>query len=440
MRDSSAIQPMLSDQAPPAADKRWTPRDRRNVSLTAVGEGTWGFAYFLTMPATVLTALLTSHGAGERMIGGITAAETACSILPQVLGVYLFYSKRRRKAQLVAWHIYAAIPFIFGIGLVSLLSDRLGPVATRWLALGSYAMFQLAIGVIMAVWMDWLAHLYATRIRGMAMGITFGAAALAGILGSRAAGRIIGEQPTPEVFAGLYMAAGVLSVVSILIFAFVDDPARTDPTDSSRPVTSELLRRFRQSLGDHNFRSFLIGRMLATFGFCMLPFIYRYYTSAQGGGLTPGFVVAAGAALPVGTAVAHLVLGRLGDRFGHRLGVLLGISVQTLTLVVLLTTSGPVSCYGAYLLAGFCSAAGFLSHYNLMFETCPHDHRLAHITVGNLVMSPVNIAAPLLAGVLAKETGLAGLFAVSLGFSVVALTWFVLRVKEPRQIVAFPLS
>jgi MFS family permease len=93
-----------------------------------------------------------------------------------------------------------------------------------------------------------------------------------------------------------------------------------------------------------------------------------------------------------------------------------------------------VLCVAAFAGMGICGGVSVVSHSNMLFETCPHDHRLAHITVGNLVMSAPLIAAPLLAGVLAAQLGLAALFRVCLAISLAAAAWILLRVREPRDL------
>ena len=74
-----------------------------------------------------------------------------------------------------------------------------------------------------------------------------------------------------------------------------------------------------------------------------------------------------------------------------------------------------------------------LSHANIVLETCPHDHRVAHISVGNLVIGSAAATLPLVAGVVVAQWGTMALFAGSAMFSVLALLWFVFLVKEPRD-------
>jgi MFS family permease len=144
--------------------------------------------------------------------------------------------------------------------------------------------------------------------------------------------------------------------------------------------------------------------------------------------------------MTLGYAVSSFVLGRWGDKRGHRVGMLVGVSCQVAALAVVLASSGTVSCVLVYAATGIARGASMVSGYNMMFETCPHDSRMAHITVGNLFLSAANIGSPLLAGLAASHLGLTPLFSVCLGFSVVAFLWFVLRVREPRTLPVYAAS
>jgi MFS family permease len=70
----------------------------------------------------------------------------------------------------------------------------------------------------------------------------------------------------------------------------------------------------------------------------------------------------------------------------------------------------------------------------MLLETCPHDHRLAHITVGNLVLSVPLVLSPFLAGVAAEHFGIRPVFMTCLVFSILAFIWCLLKVKEPRYV------
>ena len=409
------------------------PSDRKNTVFNALGESIWGFQAALVAPATVLTVMLRDYGAGERMIGSIAAVESGAALLPQIIGIYLFTSHARRKMNLVLWHVLLMAPAMLAIALLTHFSDRIPPAVLRLAIIGCFGWFQFFMGIIVAVWMDWLAHLFAPAIRGTVFGISWCASAVAGTGSGLLAGYILKVYPH-AAYTYLYLAAGVLVAVCMGSFAMIRDPAADQPDDRPRVTTADLLDSFRLSLLDRNFRAFIIGRVLTVAGFCIGPFIAIYYTSAAGGGLSNNAVVSFGAAMTVGMAVGNLGLGRLGDSCGHRIGILLGAAVQVAALIVMLVSAGRLSCMLAYFGAGLVGASGFLSHVNMLYETCPHDSRIAHITVANFLMGVTMIVCPIASGFAAAQWGLPTLFAICLAISVCAFVWLLLRLREPREL------
>jgi MFS family permease len=193
-----------------------------------------------------------------------------------------------------------------------------------------------------------------------------------------------------------------------------------------------IVSKFIRSLQDSNFRYFLGARLLTVLGFSMVPLVAVFFCRPEGGGVNPGTLVSCGAAITVGLAAGNLGLGYLGDHRGHRVGLLVGIICQMVALSVLLMIPGIWGCLIFYFFAGISNASGWVSHYNLLFETCPHDHLGAHITIGNLALGGVGILAPLLAGLIAETFGLRPLFALSLAISAGAFLWLWVLVRDPR--------
>lgn len=409
-------------------------RDRHNAGCNIAGEFLWGLQAACVAPMTVLTLLLRHYGAGERMLGALTSIESGLIVLPQVLGLYLFRSLRARKRRIILWHLWLPIPMILLMGLFVLTLDGRAPAAVlRWLLLGTYAAFIASVGMIIGVWMDWLAHLFHTGIRGTVMGLTFFAASAGGALGGTLAGRLLSLAPEPHTYGLLYLGAGTLAIISICLFGLVNDPADDADATETRFSRSQILNRFRHSLSDTRFRQFLVGRLLAAGGFCIVPFVALHYQSPAGGGLAVGTLVSCGVAATVAAALANIILGYLGDRWGHRFGILAGAAAQIVALTLLLTGQGLGACLLTYAAVGICGGVGTVSHNNMLFETCPHDHRIAHITVGNLVMAGPLMVTPLLAGWLAEAQGLRVLFFASLALSVLAAAWVLFVVRDPRD-------
>jgi MFS family permease len=411
----------------------FTPDERRNTALNAVGEALWGFQTALVATATVFTVLVSQFGASPRLIGAIPAVEGTLIVLPQIVGMTLLSRASTRRRNLVIWHLAVPIPALFAMGILLLSPARENAALMRIALFVGFAAFVAGIGAIVSVWIDWLADLFRMAIRGTAIGIAFGASALSGTAGGLLAGAVLNRWPHLGAYAALYLAAGTIAALSFVCFALLRDPAEGKPDTSVAPSPRETWRRFRLSLGDRNFGRYLIGRGLMAAGFAVTPFIAIHFQSPAGGALTDGTVVAAGAGMAVGSAIGNLGFGWLGDRFGHRVGVIAGACMQALTLAILLTGAGLWNCVLCYFCTGVCVSSAFVSHSNLLYETCPHDHRVSHITLGNMVLSVPMMLGGLLAGQIAHAWGLRPVFGLCLVLSLGAAAWLLLAVREPRD-------
>lgn len=407
------------------------PREWRNALLNAAGESLFGFKFWLVPSSTVLTLLLTRYGASERMLGAIVSIETACSLLPQLLGAYIFRSRRRLKQHLIIWHIVAMLPFLLLMGLLTFRADRLDPTLYCWLMLACHGGYWLAIGIVVAAWMDFVAHIFPAPVRGTAMGMASFGSAMAGTAAGLLAGWLILRNPGPEVFAWMYAAAWLIGTGSMFLWIPVEDAGAEGAGDMPTPTWAELKDCFRSSFHEPNFQALMVGRLLGVLGFCIAPFVARNYSAPAGGGLADSVIVSCGAAATLGGAIGGLTIGRIGDHKGHRSGMLIGMALQCITLLTLLFGHGLAGCILSFACMGLAGGCG-ISFSNLVYETCRHPNRMAHIALTNLAVGIVMAFAPLAGGLAAAQWGLHSLFAASLALSLCALLWFALAFHDPR--------
>ena len=408
-------------------------RSLHNTLLNFFGETLWGLKVGVIAPATVLTVLLLEHGASKQMIGAIDAIGMCLALLPQSFGVYIFHQRKKRKVRLVVWHIVALQPFLIIMGILTLYAGKLGNSVYCWGLLVAYAFFSFNVGVMVASWVSFLAGIFRKEIRGMAMGLAFFGSFLANAGGALLAGWLIKKYPGSDTLGWLYIASGLAGMAIINCWLFIDDDVADEKIDPP-PNFQQFLSRFKHSLREKNFRNFLVGRILATSGFCVLSFFTVYFKSSAGGSLSNGFIVQAMAVMTLATAVTSPLLGRLGDKSGHRLPILIGALGQVFTFLIILFVPGKAGCLIAFAIAGCCTSCSLVSHCNLILETCPHDCHTTHVSVANLVVGIPLGVTPLFAGWIAEHFGTRNLFVVCLIVSFGALAWLYFKVKDPRTI------
>jgi MFS family permease len=408
-------------------------RDQRhNATCNVVGEALWGFQGAMVLSSTVLTVLLTKFGAARTTLGLIPMLEGA-TLLLQLIGVYLFRCHRTRKWRIVLWHYFGMIPFLGLLGLAIFGRAHFAPPVLVVVLLLCWVLFCGAVGVAGAAWQDWVAHLFEARFRGTVTGLAWGFSSLAGVAGTLCAGALLRRYPQTDTYGWLYIAAMVVATLSITVFAVVRDPAEHQDSVPGASLP-QILAAARQSLADANFRAILVGRSLAAAGFCIGPFIAVHYLSSAGGALPEATIISLGAAQTAGATVTCILFGRLGDRLGHRFGVLAGTVFQVASLVSLLLIPKATGCLMAYLFAGCVGGILIVSYTNLVIDSCPHGVRSAHLVVGNLVVGLVLLLAPLVSSQIAEHRGIPTLVVFSLVVSLGSVLWIAVRVREPRRV------
>lgn len=411
--------------------KTMTPQERHNAICNITGETLWGFQVAMIMPTTVLTVLLTQLGASKATVGLIPSLE-GLGMLLSVAGIYLFRSHKKRKFRIILFHYLILVPCLTAMGLAAVAHDFIPRDLLKILLIGIWALFMSGCGMIGPAWMDWIANLFRREIRGTITGASWGCSSLAGIAGALTAGWALHGNQDIHTFGWLYLSAAVFAALSITVFLAIRDPAQDLAVDRA-PGWCEMLAATRESLSDRPFRGILVGRCLGLAGFCIGPFIALHYISPTGGGLTDSLVVSLGSAQTIGAAICCMLFGRIGDRIGHRFGLLMGIIFQICSLLSVLLVPGPVGCFLAMLFSGGVGGTLLISYLNLVIESCPHQVRAAHLMIGNMVVGVAGLLFPLVGAGIAVHAGIPILMKVSLALSVMALVWNIYKMKDPRN-------
>lgn len=422
-----------------------------NRLCNAAGEGLWGMLSGLITTATVLPALLLQLKASDFEKGVLTSFELVGFLLPGLLGVYMLADLKRYKQYLVWYHIYICCPLLVAIGLLVQFSPGLPGGLVRWGVLVGFGLFSASVGFIAPTWFHWLAALFPIKSRGesLSYAVVFSALSSAGatFLASEVLeGKYIpylrdNPLPYPLNFGLLFYGAAALGVISMVCFILVREPGPIPPSGVQKDWR-DIFGKIRMSLTEPNFRRFLIGRIAEYIAITFFGFFGYYFMSAEGGGLSEGEVTLYGGVMPIMTAVFGLIAGRIGDRFGHKLGKVIGMfwMVAAFGLILAVPTGwGPfgMACWAMaiFALRGMFFGSMF-SGFNFIFESCPHGSLAVHMTACNVVVSVFAAATGLLAGGWIEQFGHRPVYWAGLAISIFSMLWLMIMVKDPRQIQA----
>jgi len=396
-------------------------------------EGLFGVGLGFVAVVTVLPLLLKSLGASDFEVGLAGSIGTAGWGMLQPVSMLLFGGRRKTNRFLVPWSFSFVVPTYLGMAAAVYFLAPRQPRLCAMLLLTLLAIRVFGGGATTPFWFDWQAAIFRRDIRGRVIGMMAGASAMGFSVGAYAAGMAQGRFRFPLNYSVLFVVAVAFFAAGLGVYALVSQPDSADV--AVRPLKPrELFTRFGHSLKNASFRSYTIGRVFLALGSGAAAFYAVYFNSAEGGGLGVDTVVKLGMFIAIPQVAASYVLGRLGDRVGHKSGVVIGASAQLASIAAAFLGRGSVACVLAFVFLGISGSAAWVSHLNFLVETCPHDSRVAHITLSNMILQPLFFLVPVGTGWMMQHlahraTGI-GLTLIP---TVLGVAWLAFVLREPRD-------
>jgi len=408
------------------------PEERANALKFAACDGSHGIGMGFVALGTVLPLLFGQLGADKVRIGLLGTVGMAGFIIGQPLGLVLLGRRRRNKGFFIRWVLggWTGMHAVMAAGLAYLAVDR--PELCQWMILALYAVVTFGDGMILPLWIDWQGSMFAQGSRGRAMGMIAGAWALGNGLGSLAAGTVQKGLAFPLNYTSLFALAACMFAFSTTFLWRLREPEWiAAPGETLR--FRDLRGFVASSLRDRNFRRYMVSRMLLGMGGAGAAFFAVHFKATEGGSVGAASIIRLGALTAASQFIASNCLGRLGDRMGHKIALLLGAGAQLGALAVAYLAQGPFACGMSFFLIGTAWSAGWVSHNNMLFETCPHGHRASHIALSNTLLGPFVMLSPLALGWLMKGWGMGAGIGLCLVPTALGILWLVLLVREPRR-------
>jgi MFS family permease len=408
-------------------------QERANAFRCAACDGTHGSGMGLVAALTVLPLLMNRLGAGKVELGLLAAVATAGFVVGQPFGVLLLGRRRRTKRFFIRWVLSLWVPVHLAMAGAIWFLSRSHPSLCRHAVLLLFAVVAVGDGLAVPVWVEWQSSLFRRESRGRAIGLIAGAWALGSGLGSLGGGKLQASFGFPFSYTLLFLLASVLFAASLSFMRRVQEPEWFAAGGPSVRV-EQMLRFVGESLRDGNFRSYLVSRMLLALGGGAAAFYAVHFQSAEGGGLGTGTVIALGSLTALAQATSSWLLGHVGDRIGHKAGVAVGSLAQVAAIAVAYVGQGAWACAACFALLGLSWSAGWVSHVNMLLETCPHDSRVAHLALSNSIVGVFWAVVPLATGWLMERVGVRPGMGITMAPAVLGVLWLALAVREPRSV------
>lgn len=378
---------------------------------------------------TIIPAFAAHLGAPNLVIGAIPSLMAVGWLLPSLFVAGHTESLSRKLPFVLRYTVWERVPFAV-LGLVALVVAGRAPGLALGLLLALLLIMTAVGGVLMPAWMDIVGRTIPTGLRGRFFGIAHLAASAGGLVASLVTAYVLAALAPPASYGVCFLAGALLLGLSYLALARVREPAAAA---ASPPVAlrtylgriPDLLRR------DRNLAWFLAARTVGVAGTMASGFYTVFALRVHG---APDWRIGLfTTALLAGQAVGTMVLGWLADRAGHRLALLAGFVASVAGNLVALAASSLETLTLVFALSGFHLAAIGVSARTVLLEFAPTvGERPTYLGLGNTVLAPVTLGAPLAAGVMADTWGFDAIFATAAALGVLALA-LTLRVRDPRR-------
>jgi MFS family permease len=406
---------------------------RHNLAALGADYGLFVVGLAFASQSTILPAFAAYLGAPNVVIGAIPAVMTLGWFMPSLFAAGHTETLERKLPFVVRHTVWERAPFVVLALAAFFLADR-APALTLGVMLLMLLVVTGVGGVLMPAWMDVIARAIPMKLRGRFFGFANVAASAGGLAASVVTASILATVPAPASYGLCFVGASVCLALSFAALVVVREPAST----SSAPAVPlrEYLARIPSLLGrDPNLTWYLTARAFAVVGSVGGGFytVYAFRAwdapAAQAGVFTT--------LLFVGQMVGNAALGWLADRHGHRLVIILGLGA-TLAGNLMAIAAPTLGAFGVvFVMMGIQIAAMNVSNLNVMLEFAPApSEQPTYVGLGTTLVAPIAFGAPLAAGLLADAFGFLAVFLVAAVAVSVALALLIVRVRDPRAMVA----
>jgi len=307
------------------------------------------------------------------------------------------------------------------------------------------ATFALSGGLTGLAFMDILGKTVPSRLRGRFFATRLFLGGILGLLASLVVRYVLSgavDLPFPTNYALLFLLSGIGVGLSMTAYCFVREP----PENNMQPqvgVLDQLRRASSLPRKNHDFRNFVLARVLLTVAGTASPFYFIYAQEEFG---LPEYMIGTYLLIStVATIASTYFWGIISDRIGNRavlrvvctLGAvspLISLAATPLVAQVGQGTRLPSLLFGLiFVVLGTNRNGSIVGGMNLLLDLAPADDRPIYIGFTNTMLgvaSLTNIAG----GAIIEILGYRSLFALSLVLYLAASV-AIARVPEPRTAV-----
>ncbi len=411
-------------------DYRW------NFAVNLLDGAAFWFGMSFASSSTILPLLVSKLSGATWPLAAIAVLTQGGWYLPQLFTARSVERLARKKPVMINLGFFVERLPMWLLVVAAIVARETAGLALALLIL-AYGWHSIGAGVVATAWQELIARCFPVAKRGRFLGLTTFLGAGMGAAGAALSSWLLATFAFPTNFVYTFTIAAVGITLSWLFLALTREPVQPPEPLAGDGFNfwTDLRRIMRQ---DHNFRRFLLARLLIAFagmgqGFLTVAALRRF-------GVADAVVGQYTAVMLLGQMSGTLLLGFLADRFGHLLSLKIGTVAGTLAYLFAWLAPAAGWYYAVFALLGFAFGAMMVSGILVVLEFSPPARRPTYAGLANSIVGVAGFTAPLLGGVLAQVglssgLGYRPLFALSAAAGLLGLALLFVQVKEPRWAV-----
>ncbi|MBD2681136.1 MULTISPECIES: MFS transporter [Nostoc] len=403
---------------------------RYNFAVNVVESGFFGLGSGFASYITIIPLFVSGFTDSALLIGLIPAIPRLGYQLPQLLTADKVARLQYYKSTVMLLTIHQKLPFL-GLALVALLDLKLNNQTILELTFAILIWQGLGSGFSSIPWQSMVAKIVPSGKLGIFHGSLTASANLMSVCGAVIAGLLLKQIAQPFNFALCFLCASFAMALSWFFMSRTREPI----SNSSSSIESK--REFWDSLSvilrcDRNFRYFTIARLISQLALMPLPFYTLYAVHRYGmGEESVGFITAL---LMLTQTISGLVLGWMGDRWGNKLALETGCIACAISSALAGLAPNVNWFYLVFVGAGIGAIALQNVAAVMTLEFGNQHQRPAYIGLGNTLVAPATIIAPILGGLIADNINYQTTFWVAAIGGLLTALLLHLEVRDPRYV------
>lgn len=249
------------------------------------------------------------------------------------------------------------------------------------------------------------------------------------ILAYFAGGYFIDQNTLGSGYAALFLLAFLMTMIGLGAMAFTKEPNAVSVRE--RQSYLQCLRALPDLLrNNQSFARFVVVAALGTSGRMAVPF-YVLYAGLQMK-LTGSVLGALTAAWLLSGTVTNIIWGRIADQRGYRIVMICTLSMWALAHCQLFYVESFWGFASFFLLFGTASSGFNLARQNMVIELGAAEDTPLRMAMSNMAVNTIAAVGPLVGGAVVLAFGHEVIFIVCFVLQVVAITFMIRLVPEPR--------